>query len=183
MRIFEGVGGFRRALYAPPWTISFSVRAERSRSTVNAHDLGRASTALSTNGGGGWACKAVLVGSLSLVACHHQPASDATLAQVQRGTAPEARATDTRIPCATGTAPLAPACTFSREKTPAGLVVTIQRADGGFRRLLVTRDGRGVIAADGAQSARVSVVGADQIEVTLGGDRYRLPATIRSGAR
>lgn len=90
---------------------------------------------------------------------------------------------EARIPCATGTAPLTPVCTYSREQTPAGLVVTIQREDGAFRRLLVTRDGRGLVAADGAQPARVVVAGKDEIEVALGDDRYRLPATIRAGAR
>ena len=125
-----------------------------------------------------------VVGLLALCACHRQPASDATLADVQRkATASVAHAQGDRIACATGTGALTESCTFSRERTPAGLVVTIQRADGGFRRLLVTRDGRGVVAADGAQPARVRVVGADQIEVMLGGDRYRLPATIRAGAR
>ncbi len=119
--------------------------------------------------------------ALTTTACHRQSTATATLAEMQRNTT--ALVEDTRIPCATGTAPLAPGCTVSREQTPAGLVVTIQRADGSFRRLLVTRDGRGVVAADGAQPARVSVAGPDQIEVALGGDRYRLPATIRSGAR
>ena len=44
--------------------------------------------------------------------------------------------------------------------------------------MLVTHDGRGVIAADGAEPAKVTVVGTDGIEVSIGGDRYRLPATI-----
>ncbi len=98
-------------------------------------------------------------------------------------TAIDAKVADDHIPCATGTASLAPTCTYSREQTPAGLVVTIQRADGSFRRLLVTRDGHGVVAADGAQPARVRVTAPDEIEVALGNDRYRLPATVRAGAR
>jgi len=60
-------------------------------------------------------------------------------------------------------------------------VLTLRHANGGFRRLLVTKDGRGVIAADGAEPAKVTIVGKDEIEVTLGRDRYRLPTTI--GAR
>ena len=123
---------------------------------------------------------AVLITALLLAACHRERAANATLAEVRRAADAPTASSDPRIPCATGTAPLAPDCTFSREATPAGLVVTIQRADGGFRRLLVTNDGRGVVAADGAQPARVSVAGPDQIEVALGGDRYRLPATIRA---
>jgi len=45
--------------------------------------------------------------------------------------------------------------------------------------LLVTQDGRGVIAADGAEAAKVTITGADGIEVALGGNRYRLPATVK----
>lgn len=125
-------------------------------------------------------CIALLF-SLALAACHRQPTANTTLAEVRRNAAAPAK--DAHISCATGTATLTATCTYSRERTPAGLVVTIQREDGAFRRLLVTRDGRGIVAADGAQPARVSVVGTDQIEVALGDDRYRLPATIRAGAR
>jgi hypothetical protein len=91
---------------------------------------------------------------------------------------PPQRAVDT-IPCAHGTAPLAPRCTVERERTDAGLVLTLRDPDGGFRRLLATRDGRGLVAAAGAEPARVAVVGPDLIEVALGGHRYRLPATVR----
>ena len=58
-------------------------------------------------------------------------------------------------------------------------VLTIRHPDGGFRRLRITADGRGVIAADGAEPARVSVIGPADIEVAVGGDRYRLPATVK----
>lgn len=55
----------------------------------------------------------------------------------------------------------------------------MRHADGGFRRLLVTHDGRGVVAADGAEAAVVATVADNMIEVTLGNDRIRLPATVR----
>jgi hypothetical protein len=58
-------------------------------------------------------------------------------------------------------------------------VLTIHAEDGGFRRLRVTDDGRGVVAADGAEAARVHIVDANTIDVTLGNNRYRLPATAR----
>jgi hypothetical protein len=57
-------------------------------------------------------------------------------------------------------------------------VLTLHNPDGGFHRLLVTKDGRGVVAADGAEPAIVRVVGEREIEVAIGGDRYRLPATV-----
>lgn len=57
--------------------------------------------------------------------------------------------------------------------------LTLRHPDGRFRRLQVTTDGRGVIAADGAEQAVVMVVdGSKQIEVALGGDHYRLPAKV-----
>lgn len=86
---------------------------------------------------------------------------------------------DGRILCAHGDAAWARACTVEQMQTAAGLVLTVRHADDGrFHRLLVTRDGRGVVAADGAEPAVVHVVDGG-IEVTIGGDRYRLPATVR----
>lgn len=79
-------------------------------------------------------------------------------------------------------ADFAPDCRIEREETADGLVLTMRHADGGFRRLLVTRDGRGVVAADGAEEAEVSTVSPREIEVAIAGDRYRLPATVRGGA-
>lgn len=90
------------------------------------------------------------------------------------GAAPEVRRADTD--CAIGNAAgFARACSVER----AGLVLTVRHADGGFRRLLVTKDGP--VAADGALPATVTSAGSNEIEVAVDGDRYRLPATI--GAR
>ncbi len=72
-------------------------------------------------------------------------------------------------------------CTVERVKGLEGTTLTIRHPDGGFRRLLVATDGRGVVAADGADEARVSVIADDRIEVELAGDRYRLPATVKGG--
>jgi hypothetical protein len=91
--------------------------------------------------------------------------------------APVAAAAD-RIECRAGHAPFARACTVEQTDTPQGRVLVLRKPDGGFRRLLVTRDGRGVIAADGAEPARVTVIGAGRIEVAIGADAFRLPATV-----
>ena len=92
----------------------------------------------------------------------------------------EEKAADDRIECATaGAASFARACTVERLKGPEGTMLIVHHADGGFRRLLVTTDGRGVVAADGAEEAAVSVIAGDRIEVALGGDRYRLAATVK----
>ena len=94
-----------------------------------------------------------------------------------------ARDTGDRIPCAIGgAAAFETNCTIERERTAEGLILTVHHPDGGFHRLRVTTDGRGVIAADGAQQAAVSVVGDGGIEVAIGDARYRLPATVKGGA-
>jgi len=73
-------------------------------------------------------------------------------------------------------------CAIDRVETQDGLFLTLRHPDGGFRRLLVTKDGRGVIAADGAELATVTPLGPDRIEVALAGARYHLPATVRPTA-
>jgi hypothetical protein len=84
------------------------------------------------------------------------------------------------IECAVGgKAEFSSACTIDHAAGGDGPTLTIRHPDGGFRRLLVTRDGRGVIAADGAEPASVSIAGDSRIEVSVGGDRYRLPATVK----
>ena len=89
---------------------------------------------------------------------------------------------DGRVECALdGAAAFEPICTLERTPGEQGLTLTIRAPDGGFRRLLVTADGRGVVAADGAAPAIVSVISPDRIEVAIADDRYRLPATVQSG--
>jgi hypothetical protein len=85
-----------------------------------------------------------------------------------------------RVECAVdGAARFERACTVERSAGPEGLILTVRSPGGGFRRLLVTRDGSGVIAADGADPAKVTVLGGDRIEVAIASDRYRLPATVK----
>ncbi|MEP9401089.1 hypothetical protein [Sphingomonas sp. VNH70] len=79
---------------------------------------------------------------------------------------------------ATPDAALARTCSVEQTLSADGTILTVRQADGGFRRLRITRDGQGVVAADGAEPARVTIVGSDAIEVAIGGARYRLPATI-----
>lgn len=106
------------------------------------------------------------------------PTANQALAQAeaqQRAAADD----DGMVLCAEGGAALARVCTVEQASTDRGLMLTLRHPDGSFHRLLATRDGRGLVAADGASPARVSVVGPDLIEVALDGDRYRLPATVR----
>ncbi len=111
---------------------------------------------------------------LLLGACHGQPTSGSN------ATAIPVAADEDRIECAHGTAPLARLCTVDRLAGDSGLMLTVRHPDGAFHRLLVTKDGRGVIAGDGAERAVVTIVSPDTIDVAIGGDRYRLPATVKA---
>lgn len=109
----------------------------------------------------------------------------ATLLLAGCGNAAERSATsdgpaDDRVDCRpAGEARFARICMLDAADSPDGRVLTLRKPDGGFRRLLVTPDGRGVVAADGAEPARVAILDGGRIEVEIGGDRFRLPATVR----
>lgn len=118
---------------------------------------------------------------LVLAACSGSPQQTGNSQALVQGTTDRRHAAgdDTSILCARGAAPLARRCTIDQAQTSRGLVLTLRAEDGGFHRLLVTRDGRGVVAADGAEPATVTVRGADGIDVAIGADRYQLPATVK----
>ncbi len=73
-------------------------------------------------------------------------------------------------------------CTLQRLVGSERTTIVLGRGDAGFRRFVMTADGRGLITADGAEAARVSIVGDAEVEVAVGEDRYRLPATIQGAA-
>jgi len=118
---------------------------------------------------------------LALAGCGQARVEDKA-AQARKATEQKAYAdAEGAVPCAlAGESEFKPVCRIDRANTQDGLYLTIRHPDGGFRRLLVTRDGRGVVAADGAQTASVRPIGDREIEVALGEVRYRLPATVRT---
>jgi hypothetical protein len=119
---------------------------------------------------------------LMLVACQQPSTNTQVLAEAEVNQMAEA-ADDGKINCALdGADAFSRVCTLDREQGPDGLVLVARHPDGGFRRLKVTSDGRGVVAADGAEPAVVAIAGHDEIEVGLGRDHYRLPATIKGQA-
>jgi len=124
--------------------------------------------------------RALAIAGLVTACSPNTPADTNTLARAESAQG-QAAADDGRILCARGDAPLTRSCTVEQVQGPDGLTLTVRQPDGGFHRLLVTRDGRGVIAADGAQPAKVTIVGASDIEVVVGTSRYRLPATVKGG--
>lgn len=64
-----------------------------------------------------------------------------------------------------------------------GELLTFRHADGGFRRFNILKDGHGLIAADGAEKAGVTIIGKGQVEISVDDDRYRIPATIAAAGR
>nr|WP_184084069.1 hypothetical protein [Sphingomonas xinjiangensis] len=117
---------------------------------------------------------------LALSACH--PALPDKPAEAQRAAQQQAIANaEGKIDCAPpGADAFTRSCSVDRVQSQDGLFLTLRQPEGGFHRLSVTSDGRGVVAADGAEPAVVTVTGPDTIEVALGGARYRLPATVRA---
>lgn len=88
---------------------------------------------------------------------------------------------DYRIDCRIGSATqFERFCSYERSDSAEGPVLTVRKPDGGFRRFLVASDGRGLVAADGAEPARVSIIADNRIEVSIGGDSFRFPARVRS---
>lgn len=123
-----------------------------------------------------------LAALILLAACGKTETNKQVLAQAEANQSASAT-DDGALNCAVaGAKEFARTCILDREKTPRGLLLTARHPDGGFRRLLVTKDGRGVIAADGAEPAQVTIVDGGEIEVAVGEDHYRVPATVREGA-
>ncbi len=112
---------------------------------------------------------------LLLAACNDKP-NNADIAAAEAKQSRDA-ANDGRIDCALEGAKLFDrTCTVQEMSGAEGAVLVVGRSDVGYRRLQITTDGRGVISADGAEVANVSIVDEGVIEVAIGNDRYRLPA-------
>ena len=113
---------------------------------------------------------------LLFAACNQAPPGEMT----NGAAAPAPGAPDNRIECRTGdAAAFDRVCTMESADGPGGRVLTIRKADGSFRRLRVTTDGHGVVAADGAERVRVTILEGGRIEAEIGGDRFRLPARVQ----
>lgn len=82
------------------------------------------------------------------------------------------------IDCAIAGGNFTRGCTVERREGEDGLTLTIRNERGGFRRILLPRDGSGARAADGAERAQVTVIPDGRAEVAIGGDRYRLPTAM-----
>lgn len=87
---------------------------------------------------------------------------------------------DARIECRIdGTTGFERACRVEASDSAVGRILTVRKPDGGFRRLRVTTDSAGIVAADGAERAEVTRLGDGRSEVSIGGESFRLPASVR----
>lgn len=112
---------------------------------------------------------------LCLGACSNEP-DNSELAAVEAAQSRDAAAAG-RIYCALGGADaFALNCTMEQIAGSDGTILVLGRQDAGYRRFRITTDGRGVEAADGAEPATVALIEDGLIEVSVAGDRYRLPA-------
>lgn len=112
---------------------------------------------------------------LALGGCNGAP-DNGELAKAEARGSREA-AENGRIECALEGAKLFDrTCTVQEMSGTDGTALVVGRDDVGYRRLLITTDGRGLVSADGSEPAKVTIVGDKLIEVAVGADRYRLPA-------
>jgi len=115
---------------------------------------------------------------LALAACEGAPNEGQPIERAEAGPAADP-VEEEWVECAINGAPdFTRVCSVERSRASSGLILTMRHPDGGFRRLQAIEDGRGVVAADGAEPAQVTLLRPDGIEVTIGNDHYRLPATI-----
>ncbi len=115
---------------------------------------------------------------LAFAACDNRPDND-VLAEVEERAAAQP-ADDGRIECAiNGDTSFTRGCETERLSGEDGVTLIIRHPDGGFRRFRVLTDGRGLEAADGSVPARIEIVENDKIRVSIGPDRYILPARMK----
>ncbi|MFM6832412.1 MAG: hypothetical protein ACKOVA_19050 [Novosphingobium sp.] len=93
--------------------------------------------------------------------------------------APKGRVIDCAV---AGSAKFLPNCFVEDSRVGEQRFLTVRHKDGAFRRFEMVDDGRGVIAADGADEATAKWSAEGVLEVAVGTDRYRFPARMKSDA-
>lgn len=117
--------------------------------------------------------------ALVLAACSGGEPAAEQLAQTSPSTAAAEQPAedDGKIACAlAGAKEFSRDCTIERIQQDGKLTLVVRHPDGGFRRFEVLTNGRGVAVADGAEQAESALVGSE-LEVAVGADAYRFPAT------
>lgn len=98
-----------------------------------------------------------------------------SVATNQTAPAPAARLPDNSVDCQVrGSDRFEPSCSLSIAGSPRGRLLTIRKPDGELRELLVTRDRRGFVDAEGSARVLVERLSGRRLEVAIDGDRFRL---------
>ena len=120
--------------------------------------------------------------TLLLAACENRPDNEVLADAEARAEA--GQADDGKIQCAVnGETDFRSGCETERLSGESGVTLIIRHPDGGFRRFNVLTDGRGLEAADGFEQAQIEIVEDGKIQVTVGADKYLLPAQVRSDSQ
>lgn len=107
---------------------------------------------------------------------------NAVLAEAEKDAAAQA-ANEGLIECAiNGDTDFSKGCQSERLAGENGVTLIVRHPDGGFRRFNILTDGRGLEAADGSERAQVEIVEEDKILVSVGSDKYLMPARMKSPA-
>ena len=123
-----------------------------------------------------------LLALAALTACNPAPEEMTREERDARAPVEDAALDRNEVACALGGATAyTDVCSVERVKAKDGLMLVVRHPDGGFRRFKVVKDGRGLEVADGADKAVVAISG-DRVEVVVGEDRYRFPATVKAAA-
>lgn len=116
---------------------------------------------------------------LALSACSGAGESEAADGQ-DSAPAAQAPAGDETIECAlAGGQWFLPECVVERAEEDGAQILIVRHPDGGFRRFELLTDGRGLAVADGSVEAVTEVYEGTRLDVSVGADRYRFPATVR----
>ena len=84
------------------------------------------------------------------------------------------------IDCAlAGAAAFKPDCSAEQAVQNGRAVLVVAAPDGMFRRFEKVSDGRGVIVAEGVEDSTAHWVADGVLEVRVGQDRYRFPASLK----
>lgn len=96
---------------------------------------------------------------------------------------PEGKPQGRVIDCAlAGSDKFLPDCFVEDSRAGDKRFLTVRHNDGAFRRFEMVDDGRGVVAADGADEAMAQWSSQGVLEVSVAGDRYRFPARMKADA-
>ena len=108
------------------------------------------------------------------------PESDNPIVQSKPAAEPEPAIDDGKVLCAlNGVTNLTAVCTHTVIEAAGSTQLLLEGPEGDFRRFTILKDGRGLETSDGAEPASISLLDGGKIEVSVGQDKYVLPAKVK----